>query len=174
MGKNGFRLSTLDVVLMGLGAAMYAVFAAVTYFIPIAGMSLRPAIAIVTFFGAAFGPHVGFVAGAIGNLLCDFTWGEFWWEWDVGVGIIGLISGLWWLKNKGNYEKGIDYAMAAILSVIGSFVGCFFAGFVDVAMGVPFEVAIYAWAFPGAASDAIFGLILTPALLKAYQAFKLR
>lgn len=165
----GIKITTRDVALMGLGAAMYSVFAAATYFVPVAGMSLRPAIAIVTFFGAAFGPIVGFVVGTIGNLLCDFTWGEFWWNWDIGIGIIGLITGLWWLKTGGEYRAVKDIAVATILAVVGCFVGCFFAGLLDVAMGVPFEVAIYAWALPAAVTDAIFAVVLTPMLIRAYQ-----
>ena len=165
-------LSTKDIVLMGIGAAMYAIFGSATFFIPVGGMNLRPAIAIVTFFGAMYGPIVGFVVGALGNLLLDFTWGSFWWEWDVGVGIIGLFPGIWWYLKGGKIETSKDLMMVAILGAIGCFIGLFFAGFVDVAIGTPFEIAIYAWALPAAVTDAIFVVILTPIFIQAVNASK--
>ncbi|MGQ4833742.1 MAG: ECF transporter S component [Candidatus Asgardarchaeia archaeon] len=165
-------ISTKDIVLMGIGAAMYAIFGSATFFIPVGGVSLRPAIAIVPFFGAMYGPIVGFVVGALGNLLLDFTWGSFWWNWDVGVGIIGLLPGIWWYLRNGEISTPKDLAMVVILGIIGCFVGLFFAGLIDIAMGTPFEVVIYAWVIPAAVTDAIFVAILTPIFIQAVNSAK--
>ncbi|MHA1627372.1 MAG: ECF transporter S component [Candidatus Asgardarchaeia archaeon] len=175
MAKGGsISVSTRDVVLMGLGAALYAIFGSATVFIPVGGMSLRPAIAIVSFFGAVYGPIVGFVVGAVGNLILDFTWGSFWWNWDVGVGIIGLFPGIWWVIRGGKVEESKDLIMTSVLGVIGCFVGLFFAGIFDILAGFPFEEVIYAWVIPAAVTDAVFVLILTPILIRAYNASRPR
>ena len=46
---------------------------------------------VLIFFGVAFGPWVGLIAGLVGNILGDAISGfGFWWHWDVGNGIVGV------------------------------------------------------------------------------------
>ena len=167
-------VTTKDIVLMGIGAAMYAIFGSATFFIPVGGVSLRPAIALVSFFGALYGPIVGFVVGTLGNLLLDFTWGSFWWNWDIGVGIIGLVPGIWWYLRGGDIETSKDLIIVSVLGVIGCFIGLFFAGLIDVITGTPFDVAIYGWVVPAVITDSIFIIILTPLFIQAVNASKPR
>jgi len=96
--RSLWGFGTREVVYAAIGAALYGVFSWVTNFVglPAAGnIALRPAVAIPMFFGVAFGPLVGFISGFLGNVLGDFLsgWG-FWWYWDLGNGIMGLIPGL--------------------------------------------------------------------------------
>ena len=58
-------------------------------------ISARPAIVVPIFFGAAFGPGVGFFTGLVGNAIGDALtgWG-FYPQWDIGNGILGAVAGL--------------------------------------------------------------------------------
>ena len=96
--KGLWKFGTREVVYAAIGAALYAVLALATNFLqlPSAGnVAFRPAIVIPMFFGVAFGPIVGFIAGFVGNILSDLAAGYgFWFWWDLGNGLIGLICGL--------------------------------------------------------------------------------
>ncbi len=65
--------ASLNVVLMALCAALYAVGAYTTAYIPSPwGFGqFRPAVVIPSFFAAVFGPWVGSVGAAMGTLICD-------------------------------------------------------------------------------------------------------
>ena len=87
MKDNLWKFGTKEVVYAAIGAALYGVlsWASNALALPAAGnISLRPAVAIPMFFGVAFGPVVGFLAGAIGNVLGDFMSG--WGFWALGFG----------------------------------------------------------------------------------------
>ena len=58
-------------------------------------VTFRPAVAVLIFFGTAYGPWVGLLAGFIGNTLGDALsgWG-FYWNWSLGNGLMGLVAGL--------------------------------------------------------------------------------
>jgi len=96
--NRAWEVGTREVVYMALGAALYGVVSAITNTIPMPSLSqvaLRPPVVIPTFFGYVFGPVVGFVTGAFGNIFGDFLSG---WgvrpAWDMGNGLLGFIPGL--------------------------------------------------------------------------------
>ena len=74
---------------------MAAVF---SFLIPgTANVSVRPAFALVTFFGFAFGPIVGFFTGFVGNAIADQIsgWGLLTsWNWSLANGLAGLLAGV--------------------------------------------------------------------------------
>jgi uncharacterized membrane protein len=93
-----FKISTRQVVMMAIGAALYGVLSWLFNIVPVPSVSLvalRPVVVIPIFFGFAFGPAVGFFVGAFGNVLGDSLtgWGVFP-IWDVANGLMGLIPGL--------------------------------------------------------------------------------
>jgi hypothetical protein len=119
-----FTIGTREVVMMALGAALYGVLSWVFNIVPVPSVSLvsmRPVVAIPIFFGFAFGPAVGFFAGAFGNVLGDALtgWGVFP-IWDIGNGLIGLVPGLAGMylakESRGNV-KVLLWISAAILAV---------------------------------------------------------
>ena len=60
-------------------------------------MSVRPAFALVPFFGYAFGPIVGLFVGLVGNGIGDQLsgWGALTsWNWSIANGLVGLLAGL--------------------------------------------------------------------------------
>lgn len=172
MNRSPWKVGTKEIVLMGIGAVVFAALSWLTNSVAVAGISLRPGQAVLTFFGYAFGPVVGFVVGTVGNLLNDLISGSFWWNWDLGNGLVGLVAGLWYLKR--NYSEpgklnAMDYIMLSVVSIIANFVGLYFAGGIDVLMGTPYETALGAWALPAAATNAALCIILTPILLIAWR-----
>lgn len=161
---------------MGVGTALYAAFNVFFNILQLPGaqlVALRPSVCIPMFFGYAFGPIVGFVSGFLGNVISDaISWGGFWWNWDVGNGLMGLIPGLaaYFLSKDEMYgRKGL--VSVAVLAVLASVIGMGFAAFTDYVFGYgisTIEEAIYALFLPAAVTNAINGAILTPILVSAY------
>ena len=154
--KSLWTFGTREVVYAAIGAALYGVFSWITNFIglPAAGnITLRPAVAIPLFFGVAFGPIVGFITGFLGNVLGDLLSGfGFWWAWDLGNGIMGLIK-------------------AEILVVIATAVGMLVPSLLEIPLsGIDLNTAIVGYWFPSFLSNAINGLVLVPILMVAYDA----
>src|SRR6476661_3750654 len=93
-----WAIGTRQVVYMAIGAALYGLFSWATAGLRIPGpfnSSIRPGVAIPLFFGAAFGPIVGFFSGFVGNIIGDLLSGYgFSFNWSLGNGLMGLIAGL--------------------------------------------------------------------------------
>ena len=92
-----WAIGVRQVVFMALGAALYAGVSYATNSLQLPGasnVSLRPGIVIPVFFGVVFGPWVGLFAGGVGNLINDLLTGPIYWNWDLGNGLIGFVSGL--------------------------------------------------------------------------------
>lgn len=121
-----FKISTREVVMMALGAALYGVLAWVFNIVPVPSVSLvalRPVVVIPIFFGFVFGPAVGFFTGAFGNVLGDALtgWGVFP-IWDIGNGLMGLIpglAGLYLMKKAGDQGRLniLQWIAIAVLAV---------------------------------------------------------
>jgi uncharacterized membrane protein len=121
-----WQFGTREVVYAAIGAALYGVLSWTTNVFPLPSISLvslRPAIVIPVFFGVAFGPVVGFFVGFVGNVLGDALtgWGVYP-LWDVGNGLIGLVSGLIWaFKDRRQSLNALTYTIAG-LSVLATLV----------------------------------------------------
>ena len=83
-----------------VGVALYAVANWTTFEIRIPGsedVSIRPQYGLVTFFGFAFGPIVGFIVGFVGNVFGDQLSGTgafAAWPWSLSNGAAGFLTGL--------------------------------------------------------------------------------
>ena len=100
-GPWSFTAWTL--VYAGIGALIMGFMNSLTYGIGIPGteVTVRPHYGILTFFGFAFGPIVGFLTGFLGNAIGDYIIGGYvideavkYWHWSVANGLVGLIAGL--------------------------------------------------------------------------------
>ncbi len=92
MGKN--QLSIKSIVAIGIGAALFFVlgrFVAIPS--PIPNTTINIQYAILGLFGVIFGPVVGVLAGLIGHILIDLSWGSPWWSWIIASAVYGLIIG---------------------------------------------------------------------------------
>jgi energy-coupling factor transport system substrate-specific component len=99
MGKK--LISVRTVVAIGIGSALVFVlmrFVAIPSGVP--NTSLNLASAILTIFGALFGPIAGLLIGFIGHTLTDLTWGGVWWSWVIADALYGLLIGLFWKFYK--------------------------------------------------------------------------
>ena len=175
--KSKWKFGTREVVYAAIGAALYGVLSWVTNFLalPAAGnISLRPAVAIPMFFGIAFGPIVGFLSGFVGNILGDFLSGYgFWWYWDLGNGLMGLIPGL--IYPVMNFKSGATILKAEIYVVIGVVVGMLVPSLLEIPLsGIDINTALVGYFLPAALSNLINGLILVPILMVAYDAVAMR
>ena len=135
-------------------------------------VALRPTVVIPLLFGFLFGPAVGFATGLFGNLISDFfSFGSFFWNWDIGTGLIGLVAGIgYFLVKKQDRAKSRGLIISIILSVVGSFVGIGFATATDYLFGtgmISSTMTLTEFA-TATLTDAINGVVLTPILLCLY------
>ena len=172
--RNIWGIGVREVVLMALGAALYAGLSYVTNSLQLPGasnVSLRPGIVIPLFFGVVFGPIVGAFSGGVGNLINDLLTGTVYWNWDVGNAIIGLVAGLAMYQTLGRYNNSMKIMVAEFYSVIGILVGLGFAAYSDIWVSkLTFSAATTTEFIPASLPDIVLGLILLPILLVAYNA----
>lgn len=165
---------TRQVVYGAIGAALYGVLSWLTNIVPLpaaGNITFRPAVAVLIFFGVAFGPWVGLIAGLVGNILGDAISGfGFWWHWDLGNGIMGLIPGLAMLMIR-DYRKVRDISIAVGMGIIGILVGMLFASVMEkLTGGIDWATAIGGYWVPAIIGNTIVTVILLPILMVAYQA----
>jgi energy-coupling factor transport system substrate-specific component len=176
--KNLFRFGTREVVYSAIGAALFAVFAWATNFLQIPGagnVSIRPAVAIPMFFGVAFGPVVGFIAGTLGNILSDLLSGYgFWPWWDLANGLMGLIPGLIAFSFL-RFRDGKAILKAEIFVILGVLVGIAIASISELwVSGIDLGTTIATNFIPSVVTNLFWGLILVPILMVAYDAITAR
>ncbi|HET9495874.1 MAG TPA: ECF transporter S component [Chloroflexia bacterium] len=164
-----------EAIAMTVGALLYGFFGWATSGLRIPGpfdSQIRPGVVIPLFFGAAFGPVVGFITGSVGNMLIDWLGrGEIFWNWAIGNGIMGLVAGL-----AANSFRRLDspraIGIAVVYSVLGVLAGMGFAAVTDI-WGRPQLVHgpsdIWGAFYPVAVSNSIAAIVLVPLLCIAYE-----
>jgi energy-coupling factor transport system substrate-specific component len=169
--------SAKQVVAMAVGTALYAALTIPFNALTIPGVwlvSVRPTVAIPMLFGFVFGPITGFVSGFLGNILSDgISFGGFFWNWDIGNGLLGAVPGIgYYIVKSTDWGKVRGLASAAILAIAGSVVGMGFAALTDYVfqIGLNTMEAAAAEFVAAGATDMINGAIITPILLFAYAA----
>lgn len=178
MKKRLWQFGTREVVFAAIGAALYGVLSFLTNPLQIPGaanVSVRPGVAVAMFFGVAFGPIVGFISGALGNIIGDLLSGYgFYPWWDLGNGIMAMFPGLIWLTIV-NFREVISMVRADIMVLIGIIVGMGLAAISEMwVSGVDFATTVATNFLPAFISNAIWGLILVPILMVAYSAIQTR
>lgn len=178
MKKSLWAFGTREVVFAAIGAALYGVLSYLTNLLQIPGaanVSIRPAVAIPMFFGVAFGPLVGLISGALGNILSDLLSGYgFWPWWDLGNGLMAMVPGLIYLGIV-NFRTGADIIKAEIMVVVGVFVGMGVASISEMwVSGVDFATTVAVNFLPAFITNIVNGLILVPILMVAYSAIVAR
>src|SRR6266550_788355 len=174
-----WSVDSRTIVYAAIGAALYGVL--VQFKFPIPGgtaVDVRPAFALVPFFGFAFGPVVGFFTGLVGNMIGDQIsgWGLLTsYNWSIANGAVGLIAGLapmflaTWL-SRGLTQKAIAGAVAGSIGVvIGLLIT--FTDIIKDAQDVNTSVTYYTQAVIG---DLVATIILVPILVYAWEPVKER
>lgn len=176
--KSIWGFGTREVVYGAIGAALYGIFSFASNFIPLpaaGNITFRPAIAVLIFFGSAFGPWVGLLTGLLGNTLGDALsgWGLYW-NWSVGNGIIGLVAGLAVGMIK-NYRSGRDIAIGVGFGILGNAVGLMFASLTEMFVGgIDLNTALVGYFTPAFIGNTVVTIVLLPILFVAYSAVAAR
>lgn len=155
---------------MIVGILLYGLTSYLTAMVPVDGSSLRPAVVILTVFGALYGPYVGFFAGTLGALINDLLARDVWYHWILGNGLIGLFSGLpYFLKGfhplQGMARK-IHYVLVAACGIAGNYLGLLTAVSIDLVIGTP-GTDVISWALVPATVNALWVITLGILLLWA-------
>lgn len=170
--KKTWAFGTREVVYGAIGAALYGVFSWVTNIFPLpaaGNVTFRPAIAVLVFFGVAYGPWVGLLAGFIGNTLGDALsgWG-FYWHWSLGNGLLGLVSGLAMPMIK-DFKARADIIKGVTWGIIGIVVGMLFASVMEkVTGGIDWNTALIGYFTPAFIGNTIVTVVLLPILMIAF------
>lgn len=172
--KSTWEFGTRQVVYGAIGAALYGVFSWATNIFPLpaaGNVTFRPAVAVLIFFGAAYGPWVGLLAGFIGNTLGDALsgWG-FYWHWSLGNGLMGLIAGLAMASIK-DFKAQADIIKAVAWGLGGVVVGMLFASLMEMFTGgIDLNTALLGYFTPAVIGNAVVTIILVPILMIAFAA----
>jgi energy-coupling factor transport system substrate-specific component len=123
------------------------------------------------FFGIAFGPLVGFISGFLGNIISDMISGYgFWFWWDLGNGIMGLIPGLMAFSFT-SFKAQATLIKAEIYVIVGVLVGMGVASLSEMwVSGADMNTVIVGNWVPAITGNLVNGLILVPILMIAYDA----
>ena len=178
-GSSRWEFGTRQVVYSAIGAALYGVLNWIFNSMPIPGatlISFRPSVVVPFFMGIVFGPGTGFFTGCIGNVLGDVLSGYgFFWGWDLGNGLLGLLPPLLFFRPDGLAKSSGGFVGVAIavtvtscvaLAVPALIVDPFVLGNIDLRGGFITE-----WV-PAVLGDTIIGVLLTPPLLRSWNAYR--
>jgi uncharacterized membrane protein len=152
--------------------ALYASLNASSVFIPGVIVLVGLGAVVPLFFGAAFGPWVGFFSGAFGSLLgTGIAAQSFHWNQALAIALMGAITGFTVRRTRGRFRHFPSMVFVLCVSSIAILVGVGLSFFSDSWTGI--SSASVAWvnflttAFP----MLLVNLILLPLLLLAYDFF---
>jgi len=175
--EGTWSITTRTIVYAAIGAALYAVFNLISFGFILPGtqeVSVRPHYGLLTFFGFAFGPVVGFLTGLIGNILGDFLsgYGAFTsWHWSLANGVAGLLAGLLgvWSASRAS-STGSRALWAAVAGVIATVVGflVIFLGLI-VTPEMSFNAILTTEYIPVILANSIAAAVVTPILVLAWE-----
>jgi len=172
-----WAVTTRVIVYSAIGAALYAVFNWISFAIQIPGaenVSVRPHYGLLTFFGFAFGPVVGFLTGFVGNVVGDQLtgWGAFTsWPWSLANGVAGLVAGLFPFMLAGRMNSvGRKAAWAAAAGVVATLVA-FLLIFIELVTQpeLGFNTILTTEYIPTVIANCIAAAIVTPILVLAWE-----
>jgi len=170
-------VNSRTIVYAAIGAALYGILLVAQIPIPGSTVSIRPAFALVPFFGYAFGTVVGFFTGTVGNAIGDQIsgWGALTsWNWSLANGLVGLIAGLAplylasWV-NGNLRDRAIGGAVAGAIAVVIGFL----LVFTDMILQkYDFSTVLTTEYLPVIVGDLIATVILVPILVYAWEPVK--
>jgi energy-coupling factor transport system substrate-specific component len=174
---NLWEVTSRTIVYSAIGAALYGILLVAQIPIPGSTVSVRPAFALVPFFGYAFGPIVGFFTGTVSNAIGDQIsgWGALTsWNWSLANGFVGLIAGLapmylsrW--TNGSLRDRAIGGAVAGSIAVV---IGFLFVFTDAILQGLDPGTILTTLYLPVIVGDLIGTIILVPILVYAWEPVK--
>jgi energy-coupling factor transport system substrate-specific component len=176
--KNTWEFGTRQVVYGAIGAALYGAFSLLTNLVPLpaaGNITFRPAVAVLIFFGVAYGPWVGLLAGFLGNTLGDALagWG-FFWNWSLGNGLMGMIPGLV-MAAITDFRARDQIIKAVGWGALGIAVGMLFASLTEMFVGgIDLNTALVGYFTPAFIGNLVVTIVLLPILMIAFAAVAAR
>ncbi|MFC4586817.1 ECF transporter S component [Sphaerisporangium corydalis] len=162
-----WEISSRTVVFGAVGAALYAVLGLFSFLIPgTQSVVVRPAFALVPFFGKRFGVIAGFFVGFVGNAIIDLLQGSglTYWNWSVANGLVGAFAGLIFAYLPPIRSEGVRLVVTAVGALVATALGLLFV-ITDIwVQGIDFSTFLTLNYGPALLSDGIAVVILTPAL----------
>ena len=139
-------------------------------------IALRPQIALPMAMGIVYGPCIGFIIGAIGNLFGDIISGHAmfkFWNWHIANGLIGMIPGLIRYAGVREIKTAREFGIVELTVVLSSGLAVGFAVLMDFFFihYMLFPASLNSWILPAFITDAVNGLILLPILLFIWRRF---
>jgi energy-coupling factor transport system substrate-specific component len=178
--EGTWSITTRVIVYAAIGAALYAFFNWVSFGIAVPwsnDVSVRPHYGLLTFFGFAFGPVVGFLTGFVGNVVGDQLtgWGAFTsWQWSVANGLAGLVAGLFpfWMASRmsSTSSKAVTAAVAGVVATVIGFLFIFVELVTQQELG--FNAILTTEYIPTVIVNSIAAAIVTPILVLAWEPLK--
>jgi energy-coupling factor transport system substrate-specific component len=157
-----------------IGAALYGVLGLVSSPLPGTDVAVRPAFALVSFFGYSFGPVVGLLVGLVGQAVLGQIGGSdvsTYWMRSVESGLAGLVAGLAALYAP-RWTRGPLRHRAvggALAGVVGSLIGYLFV-FVSIVTAQASVGSVLTQEYlPLAIGAAVVSAILVPVLVYAWD-----
>jgi energy-coupling factor transport system substrate-specific component len=155
------------VVFGAVGAALYAVLGLFSFVIPgTQSVDVRPAFALVPFFGKRFGVVAGFFTGLVGNIIIDLIkgYGLTYWNWSVANGLVGAVAALIFAYLPEIANQAVRLVVTGVGAVVATAIGLFFAVTDIWVGGVSFNTFLTTAYGPALLADGIAVIILVPAL----------
>lgn len=174
---GGWSIGWMAVGYAVVGAALYAFANWTTLEIQIPGtddVSIRPQFGLVTFFGFAFGPIVGFVVGFLGNVIGDQLSGTgafSAWPWSLSNGAAGFLAGVAGMVFGGSLKTSGNRALlAAAAGVLATVLGF---GFIWIELITQPELGadyiLNREYVPTVVANALVAAVVTPVLVLGWE-----
>ncbi|MDP9864761.1 MULTISPECIES: ECF transporter S component [Streptosporangium] len=167
-----WRLNSRTIVFGAVGAALYAVLGLFSFVIPgTQSVAVRPAFALVPFFGKRFGVIAGFFVGCVGNIVIDLIQGAglLWWNWSVANGLVGALAALIFTVIPPISNETVRHLVTALGALLATAVGLLFVVTDIWLLGVDFETFVFINYLPALLANGIAVVILVPALDAAWE-----
>ncbi len=164
-----WQFGTREIKYGAIGAVLYGVFswASNIFPLPVVGnITFRPAVAVLIFFGTAYGPWVGLLTGLLGNTLGDWVtgWG-FSWHVSLGHGLMGMIPGLV-STTISDFRAVHDILKAIGWGAAGLGVGRLFAALMEIFVsGADLQTALVNYFLPAFLGDLLMMALFLPILM---------
>jgi len=146
-------------------------FGSHTYMLTTGSILIGLLFVIPLFFGAAFGPWIGLLVGAIGGLTGDYIAAHsfgfaFDWHWDVGMGLIGFFASLAQFRTRRRYSALATTFIASIVGALAIAIGIGGAAFsINWSLSMAFAINLFIEFAP----DTLVALVFFSFLLFVYN-----
>lgn len=133
-------------------------------------ITVSPGIVIPLFFGVTSGPIVGLLVGTLGTGIGELiSYHTFYWNWDLGYGLIGCAAGLSLLFTARHDKNIFVLVLLQSAGIVAIIPGIGFAAFTDIWVAqVDGSAAAGEFLF-AAITNVCNGIILLPIVLVIYH-----